>query len=120
MTDKAESVTMLQHSPSYVLAVPQDDPVIMFMRKIMPEKWVYKITRGRNVTITLAIYNFCKKFPNLARKLLQKQVAAQLPKDFDMKHFTPKYAPWDERLCAVPNGDMFKAIKQKISSDNAE
>ena len=72
MTDKAESVTMLQRSPSYVLAVPQDDPVIMFMRKIMPEKWVYKITRGRNVTITLAIYNFCKKFPNLARKLLQK------------------------------------------------
>lgn len=112
MTDKAEKVTMLQRSPSYVLSVPQDDPVILFMRKIMPEKWVYKVTRGRNVTITLAIYNFCKKFPNVARKLLQKQVSSQLPKDFDMKHFTPKYNPWDERLCAVPNGDMFKAIKQ--------
>ncbi|WP_300426762.1 NAD(P)/FAD-dependent oxidoreductase [Thalassolituus sp.] len=112
MTDKAEKVTMLQRSPSYVISVPQMDPVIKFMRKIMPEKWVYKVTRGRNVTITLAIYNFCKKFPGLARKLLQKQVAAQLPKDFDMKHFTPKYNPWDERLCAVPNGDMFKAISK--------
>ncbi|MEK9766040.1 MAG: NAD(P)/FAD-dependent oxidoreductase [Thalassolituus sp.] len=112
MTDKAEKVTMLQRSPSYVISVPQMDPVIKFMRKIMPEKWVYKVTRGRNVTITLAIYNFCKSFPGLARKLLQKQVAAQLPKDFDMKHFTPKYNPWDERLCAVPNGDMFKAISK--------
>ena len=111
MTDKAKSVTMLQRSPSYVISVPQMDPMINFMRKIMPEKWVYKITRGRNVTITLAIYNFCKKFPGLARKLLQKQVSSQLPKDFDMSHFTPKYNPWDERLCAVPNGDMFKAIK---------
>ena len=111
MTDKAAKVTMLQRSPSYVLSVPQTDPMIQLMRKIMPEKWAYKITRGRNVSITLAIYHFCKKFPGLARKILQKQVASQLPKDFDMSHFTPKYAPWDERLCAVPNGDMFKAIK---------
>lgn len=111
MTDKAQKVTMLQRSPSYVLSVPQTDPMINTLRKIMPETWVYAITRGRNVSITLAIYNFCKRFPNAARKLLQKQVSSQLPKDFDMKHFTPKYAPWDERLCAVPNGDMFKAIK---------
>ncbi|WP_320820095.1 NAD(P)/FAD-dependent oxidoreductase [Thalassolituus sp.] len=112
MTDKAQKVTMLQRSPSYVLSVPQEDIMVNGLRKILPESWVYRIIRGRNVSITLGIYKFCKAFPSTARNLLQGMIKRQLPADFDMTHFTPKYNPWDERLCAVPNGDMFKAIKQ--------
>ena len=111
MTDKAGHVTMLQRSPSYVVSVPQQDPMVALLRRLLPEKLAYHIIRGRNISITLGIYNFCKKFPAAARRLLQWGVKRSLPADFNMQHFTPKYAPWDERLCAVPEGDMFAAIK---------
>lgn len=116
MTDKAGHITMLQRSPSYVLTVPQQDAMVKVLRMVLPEKWAYRIIRGRNVSITLGLFRFCKKFPNAARKLLQWTVKKQLPADFDMKHFTPKYNPWDERLCAVPEGDMFKAISADKAS----
>ncbi len=123
MTDKAGHITMLQRSPSYVLTVPQQDAMVKVLRMVLPEKWAYRIIRGRNVSITLGLYRFCKKFPNAARKLLQWTVKKQLPADFDMKHFTPKYNPWDERLCAVPEGDMFKAIsagKASVVTDHID
>src|SRR5690606_17563931 len=110
MTDKAAHITMLQRSPSYVLTVPQQDAMVKVLRALLPQKWAYRIIRGRNVSITLGLFRFCKGFPNAARKLLQWTVKKQLPAGFDMQHFTPKYNPWDERLCAVPEGDMFKAI----------
>ncbi|MBE0482820.1 MAG: NAD(P)/FAD-dependent oxidoreductase [Bacterioplanes sp.] len=116
MTDSAAHVTMLQRSPSYVLTVPQQDAMVAILRKILPEKLAYRIIRGRNVSITLGLFRFCKAFPNAARKLLQWTVKKQLPADFDMSHFTPSYKPWDERLCAVPEGDMFKVLKQGKAS----
>lgn len=116
MTDKASHVTMLQRSPSYVISVPQQDIMVKALRKFLPEKIAYRIIRGRNISITLGIYQFCIRFPKLARKVLQWGVKAQLPKDFDMSHFTPKYNPWDQRLCAVPLGDMFKSLKKGTSS----
>ncbi|MFC3679770.1 flavin-containing monooxygenase [Bacterioplanoides pacificum] len=123
MTDKARHVTMLQRSPSYVITVPQQDTMVAALRKLLPEKWAYRLIRGRNVSITLAIYRFCQRFPNAARKFLQWTVKKQLPADFDMSHFTPKYNPWDERLCAVPEGDMFKAIsagKASVVTDHID
>ena len=116
MTDKASHVTMLQRSPSYVISVPQQDIMVKALRKFLPEKIAYRIIRGRNISITLGIYQFCIRFPKLARKVLQWGVKAQLPKDFDMSHFTPKYNPWEQRLCAVPLGDMFKSLKKGTSS----
>ncbi len=116
MTDKAAHVTMLQRSPSYVITVPQQDVMVTALRKLLPEKWAYRIIRGRNVSITLGIYRFCKGFPQAARKFLQWTVKKQLPRDFDLSHFKPKYNPWDERLCAVPDGDLFKAIQQGKAS----
>lgn len=116
MTDKAAHITMLQRSPSYVVSVPQQDAMVAVLRKVLPEKLAYRIIRGRNISITLAIYNFCKHFPNAARRLLQWGVKTQLPANYDMANFTPKYSPWDERLCAVPQGDMFKAIKENKAS----
>ncbi|MBU0916758.1 flavin-containing monooxygenase [Aquabacterium parvum] len=112
MTDKARMVTMLQRTPSYVISVPQFDPMVRFLLKFLPEMTVYNISRARNNFITQLIFKLSRKYPNAVRKFLLKQVKMQVGPNFDMKHFTPPYNPWDQRLCAVPNGDMFKAIKR--------
>jgi cation diffusion facilitator CzcD-associated flavoprotein CzcO len=116
MTDKAQHVTMLQRTPSYVISVPQFDPMVRLLLKFLPEMTVYKMSRARNNFITQWIFKLSRKYPNFMRKVLLKQVKAQVGKDFDMKHFTPPYNPWDQRLCAVPNGDMFKALRKKKAS----
>ena len=113
MAEKAGHVTMLQRSPTYVMTIPQDDAMVNGLRKLLPEKWVYRITRTRNISLSWLMYNYCKTFPNHARKLIYKLTRKQVGADFDMKHFTPSYNPWDERLCAVPDGDLFKAIREK-------
>ncbi|MCH8181271.1 MAG: NAD(P)/FAD-dependent oxidoreductase [Proteobacteria bacterium] len=116
MTDKARHVTMLQRTPSYVVSVPQQDPMAKLLRTFLPEMTVYNICRKRNNFITQLIFKLSRKYPNAMRKFLLKQVQAQVGKDFDMKHFTPPYKPWDQRLCAVPNGDMFKVLRQGKAS----
>ncbi|MES2918795.1 MAG: NAD(P)/FAD-dependent oxidoreductase [Pseudomonadota bacterium] len=112
MTDKAARVTMLQRSPTYVLSVPLIDPMVQGLRKYLPEKVVYRLTRARNVGITLGLYKFSRAKPQAMRRFVLSQIKRKLGPGYDMKHFTPKYNPWDERLCAVPNGDMFKAIRK--------
>lgn len=116
LTDKAKHVTMLQRSPSYVASVPKDDVISAQLRKVLPEKLVYRIARTRNVALQIGVYNLSKFQPKLMRKLLMKQVEMQVGKNVDMKHFTPKYNPWDERLCAVPNGDLFKVLRNGSAS----
>ncbi|MEY4429937.1 MAG: hypothetical protein RLZZ182_2626 [Pseudomonadota bacterium] len=116
MTDKAGHVTMLQRTPSYVVSVPQFDPMVRFLLKFLPEMTVYNISRARNNFITQMIFKLSRKYPNAMRKFLLKQVQMQVGKDFDMKHFTPPYNPWDQRLCAVPNGDLFKALRKGKAS----
>lgn len=116
MTDKAKHVTMLQRSPSYVASVPQIDPISVQLRKVLPEKLVYHLARGRNVALQAGIFKLSKSQPKLMRKVLLGMVEKQLGKDADMTHFTPSYNPWDERLCAVPNGDLFKVIRKGKAS----
>lgn len=116
MTDKATHVTMLQRSPSYVITVPQHDGLSKALRKFLPEMFVYRIGRTRNIALTAGMFRFSRSRPKAVRRLLLAQVRAQVGKDFDMKHFTPSYNPWDQRLCAVPNGDMFKVLKQGKAS----
>jgi monooxygenase len=116
MTHKAGHVTMLQRTPSYVVSVPQFDPMVRVLLKFLPEMTVYNISRARNNFITQMIFKLSRKYPNFMRKLLLKQVKAQVGPDFDMKHFTPPYNPWDQRLCAVPNGDLFKALRKGKAS----
>ncbi|MFZ5561607.1 MAG: flavin-containing monooxygenase [Pseudomonadota bacterium] len=116
MTDKAAHVTMLQRSPSYVLAVPLIDPLVQQMRAFLPEKLVYRITRGRNVAITLGLYKLSRAKPQVMRRFLLARIRSILGPNYDMKHFTPRYNPWDERLCAVPSADLFKAIKKGKAS----
>jgi monooxygenase len=110
LAKKAKLVTMLQRSPTYVTTLPKEDLFLVWMRKIMPDNWVYRFARTRNIGITIAFYNFCRAFPNAARSFMTKMVKKELPESFDMKHFTPKYAPWDERVCVVPDSDMFSVI----------
>ena len=112
LAKQAASVTMLQRSPTYVANVPKEDKLLPFLRKFLPNKWVYRFARTRNVALTMAIYNYCRSFPNHARKALTKLAKKELGDGYDMKHFTPNYAPWDERLCAVPDGDLFTVLKE--------
>ncbi|HET8706013.1 MAG TPA: NAD(P)/FAD-dependent oxidoreductase [Pseudomonadales bacterium] len=123
MADKAAHITMLQRSPTYVASVPEKDVISNELRKYLPEKLVYRLARTRNIGFQMFIYNLCRQQPALMRKVLQGMVEKQLGGSADMKHFTPRYNPWEERLCAVPDGDLFKAIrngKASVVTDHIE
>ena len=111
MADKAAHVTMLQRSPSYVFSIPAEDAVANTLKKLVGPARAHRITRRKNIMLNRGIYKSCKRAPKLMRKLLIGNVRRQLPRGFDVDtHFTPRYHPWDQRLCMVPNGDLFKAI----------
>ena len=108
----AASVTMLQRSPSYVMSLPGQDPLAGLLRKALPERLAYTAVRWKNARIATAIYNFCRRHPARARAMLQRAAVKRLPAGYDTKtHFTPAYEPWDQRMCLVPDGDFFDAIK---------
>lgn len=116
MADDTAHITMLQRSPSYVYSLPAIDGMAAALKRVLPESWIYKLARGRNIRVQRGIYKLSRRYPQTARKLLLNGVRKRLGPDFDMKHFTPKYMPWDERLCAVPNGDLFEVIRQGKAS----
>jgi len=117
MAPEAEHVTMLQRSPSYILPVPADDPVATPMTKLgLPARFIYRTGRLRNIVLQQAIYKFCRRFPKLSRKVLLRAVRAQVGPNVDMKHFAPSYNPWDERLCVVPRGDLFRSLRRGEAS----
>ncbi len=116
LTDKAAHVTMLQRSPSYVITLPQKDAISNFLRRFLPETWVYRQARARNVAMQMVFFMLARTFPGLVRKVLLKLASLQLGKRFDMRHFSPRYKPWDERVCAVPDGDLFKVLRKGKAS----
>jgi monooxygenase len=108
----AAKVTMLQRSPSFILSMPGLDPIADLLRKILPERQAYKAIRWKNARMGSAIYGFCRRHPARARAVLQNAAAKRLPAGYDLgAHFTPAYEPWDQRMCLVPDGDFFAAIK---------
>ncbi len=111
MTDRAAHVTMLQRSPTYIASVPKVDPLHRALSRYLPAHLVWQATRLRNTRLQSVIYKLSKAKPELMRRFMLKQVKAQLHGSADMKHFTPHYNPWEQRLCAVPSGDLFKAIR---------
>ena len=118
-----EHVTMLQRSPTYIASVPSIDFIYDKMRKVLPEDLAYKLTRARNIGMQRGIYALAQKQPKLLRKLLLKSIEMQLKGKVDMKHFTPSYNPWDQRLCVVPDGDLFKILRSgqaSIETDQIE
>ena len=112
MAKDGAKVTMLQRSPTYMVAMPDTDPIANFLRKILPGGWAYALTRFKNIRLQDFFYKRSRKAPEKVRAQLLRLVKRMLPEDYDVeKHFTPSYNPWDQRLCLVPNSDLFKAIK---------
>jgi cation diffusion facilitator CzcD-associated flavoprotein CzcO len=108
---RAAHVTMLQRSPSYVLSLPAEDPVAGLLGRLLPARWAYPFVRWKNMWLALGVYGFSRRRPAAARRLLRAHVRRQLPPGFDVDtHFNPRYAPWDQRMCIVPDGDLFEAI----------
>jgi len=117
MADTAEHVTMLQRSPTYVVAAPDRDAVANAMRKVLPNKLAYKLTRKKNVAFQQMIYKRTRTQPEKVKANLIGRVSKALGPEYDVaQHFTPTYNPWDQRLCLVPNGDLFTAIKSGKAS----
>lgn len=117
MAKQAEHVTMLQRSPTYMLSRPAVDAFANRLRKILPAKLAYDIVRWRNVLLTMFVFQRSKKNPEGMKKYLIKQVKKRMGDDYDVDtHFTPRYGPWDQRLCLVPDDDFFNALKDKSAS----
>lgn len=113
MADAAEDVVMLQRSPSYVVTKPAKDKLAHWLRGVLPAKTAYRIVRRRNILRETFFYQLSQKWPDFAKKVLINGIRKELGKDYDVeRHFTPYYNPWDQRVCLVPDSDLFKAIKQ--------
>ncbi len=117
MAEKAGHVTMLQRSPTYIGPRPSNDPVANFLRKIMPGRWAYSLTRMKNVLIAIIFFQIARRWPGAIKNMLNKYMREELGEDYPIeKHFQPHYAPWDQRFCAAPDGDFFDSIKDGSAS----
>jgi monooxygenase len=117
MAPDAAHVTMLQRSPTYVLSMPSEDRIANKLRDVLPGKTASAVAKWKNVAFATAFFQLCRKAPETARKLLRKGIELGLPADFDIDtHFNPHYAPWDQRLCVVPDSDLFRAIRSGQAS----
>lgn len=114
MAATASKVTMVQRSPTYVVSRPDQDKLANFLRKVLPEKLAYRITRWKNINMQRLMYNRTRTNPKKVKEALLGMVREELGPDYDIdKHFTPSYNPWDQRLCLVPNADLFEAIRSE-------
>ncbi len=116
MAETAEHVTMLQRSPTYIMTLPSEDRVANFLRRRLPDRAAYAVTRWKNVLLQMFFYVLSRKRPEMMKRLIAKGVHAELGKEYDISHFTPSYNPWDQRLCLVPDSDLFRAIREKRAS----
>jgi monooxygenase len=111
LAERAAQVTMLQRSPTYIVSLPAVDPIAKALRRVLPDRAVYPIVRWKNVLLQTLVYRLSRRRPEALRKFIRRGVERALPPGYDVdKHFEPRYDPWDQRLCLVPNGDLFKAI----------
>ena len=112
MARTAGHVTMLQRSPSYIASLPSVDPVARGLGRVLPDRMVAPMVRWKNVLVQLGVYQLSRRRPAVIKRALRKLLTRELPAGFDIeRHFTPRYDPWDQRLCLVPDGDLFAAIR---------
>jgi cation diffusion facilitator CzcD-associated flavoprotein CzcO len=108
---------MLQRSPSYVLSLPAQDPIADVLRRLLPAKVAYPIVRWKNALLTMLVFNLSRRRPRFMKALIRKGVERRLPAGYDIDtHFKPNYNPWDQRMCLVPDGDLFEAISSGRAS----
>ncbi len=124
MAETAAKVTMLQRSPSYILSLPATDRIAVWLREHLPAKLAYSLSRWKNISFATLFFNLARWRPNFVRRLLRKGVVAAMGEGYPVDtHFNPRYKPWDQRLCFVPNGDLFKAVREgqaEIVTDSIE
>ena len=117
IAEKAKHVVMLQRSPSYVVSRPSEDAINRFLRKFLPIKFTYFLIRWKNILWQSYTFFLARKFPERIKKGILDLLKDELGSDFDIKkHFTPSYKPWDQRMCLVPDSDLFSAIKNNKAS----
>lgn len=117
LAKKAAHVTMLQRSPTYIVSVPAADAIANRLRAKLPPKLAYGITRWKNVLVGMAIYGASRRAPRAMKRLFVGGVKKELGPDYDVEtHFTPRYDPWDQRLCLVPDSDLFESIREGRAS----
>ena len=113
MAKDTASIVMLQRTPTYIASLPSEDPMAKNLRKWLPNSWAFRLTRWKKVLFSIYIYQLSRKRPQELKKFLIGGVKKALGPDYDVAtHFTPDYNPWDQRLCAVPDGDLFTAIRE--------
>ena len=109
----AAHVTLLQRSPSYIMSLPAKDPIALGLRKVLPSRAAYSVTRMKNAVTAIGMYVLCQRYPEFMKKRIRALQEGWLPKGYDLDtHFTPNYNPWDQRLCLVPDNDLFRAIRK--------
>jgi cation diffusion facilitator CzcD-associated flavoprotein CzcO len=117
MAQRAGHVTMLQRSPSYIVSLPAEDPIANLLRRVLPSKLAYSLVRWKNVALTMLSFQLSRRRPRLVKAMVRRSVAKRLPPGYDIDtHFKPRYGPWDQRLCLVPDGDLFEAISEGRAS----
>jgi len=124
MAPDVAHIVMLQRSPTYIVSVPDQDIIANTLRKVLPDRWAYAATRWKNVALQQFLYRRTRTQPAKVKKRLLDMVRKELGADYDVEtHFTPRYNPWDQRLCLVPNSDLFVAIrsgKASVVTDHIE
>ena len=116
LAKKAKKVTMLQRSPTYIANLPSKDKIAAFLKKILPENIAHKAIRRKNVLLSITFYQLARKFPDFVKNMLLGRIKKYLGEKYEERHFSPHYKPWDQRLCVVPDNDLFDALK----TDKAE
>jgi len=113
MAKQAAHVTMLQRSPTYVVSRPAEDSIANWLRKYFPVSFAYAVTRWKNILMGMMFFRLSRRRPERIKELILRGVRRALGPNYDVaKHFTPRYNPWDQRMCLVPNGDLFGAIRR--------
>jgi monooxygenase len=124
LAESAAHVTMLQRSPSYVLALPGEDAIANLLRRVLPARLAYAIVRWKNVLMTMLVFQLSRRRPEIVKSIIRRRLEQQLPPGYDIDtHFKPSYRPWDQRLCLVPDGDLFEAIsagRASVATDRIE
>ena len=124
LTEQGAQVVLLQRTPSYYFIVPGIDRLALLLRRLLPQRWAYSLTRMKNVALAAFLFSRSRSRPDKVRTFLLGRVAKALPKGYDLRpSFTPPYDPWEQRLCLVPDGDLFKAIasgRAEVVTDHIE
>jgi monooxygenase len=117
LAQSAAHVTMLQRSPTYIVARPSQDVIANWLRRMLPERFAHRLVRWKNVLLGMYFYNLSRRKPSRAKKFILDLAQKELGPEYDVeKHLSPRYNPWDQRLCLIPDGDLFSAIRSGSAS----